>query len=775
MMVCPMTVIKRLITTALSVLILAALVYPCFAASPTTSSPTPHYRRVGSGEDAYYEIDYYTVSSAAQLRGLASLLSPEGPVYLTCDIWLNPDENPTGEEFSPIGSENRAFVGTFDGQGHTIHNLYVYQPDRDCTGLFGKISGTIRNLTVTGTVTGHTDAGGVAGYLDRGSISNVTSEVTVNGYLEVGGVVGYAGGSVTNSTNKGNVKATYGAGGVAGSSSSAMSGCANYGNIAVTETAAGGITSASSGTITDCTNHGSVSSTQQSGGVVGALNGTVSNCVNYGTITGDFFIGGISSRIYTGGEINGCYNYGSVDARNMAGGVTGYNDEGTIDNCHNRKDVTANIMVAGIVGYNKGTITNCTSTGKITSLAGEFTGGIAGENDGQIEDSYFEDGSADITTGSPDSSSGSETGSGVRDDAWFDENYPADKEPGAADNPDSPGGDDGSKTDVVLSQDTIIEENETYPVDGNTNLVIPGGVTLTDKGILDNDGSVTVKDQGTLIIDITGAITGDGVVIVENGGKVINNSDSPVTVVTDDGTNENVSPGETYQPGETSVGGKDTTLETDTTIPEGEIYPVAPDETLRVPSDVTLTVEGEIENEGQIVVEDNGTVVIEDTGSITGGGIIVVQPGGTIINGGNTSITIVTDGGGTSTILPGETHTEQPQLYVTAQAETGGSISPSGRISIAYGGSITFTISPESGYEIDTVAVNGISIGAVSSYTMTDIKDSSTIQAFFKQTDTGGTYVSSGGGSGCNATHASAALLSCVVLLATLYRKKKNR
>ena len=1006
MMACPMIAIKRLITTALSMLILAALVYPCFAASPSVSSPTPHYRRVGSGENAYYEIDYYTVSSAAQLRGLASLLSPEGPVYITADIWLNPDENPTETEFTPIGGENRAFVGTIDGMGHTIHNLYVNQPDKNSTGLIGRMTGSISNLTVTGSVTGHTDAAGVVGYLDRGSISNVVNKVTVNGYLEVGGVVGYTGGSVTNSENYGTVTATYGAGGVAGSSSAAIKDCANYGDISVTETAAGGITSASSGTITNCRNYGSVDSNQQSGGVVGALNGQVTGCVNYGTITGDFYIGGISSRIYTGGKITQCYNYGHVEAKNMAGGVTGYNDEGTIDSCHNRKDITANIMVAGIAGYNKGTITNCTSTGKITSLAEEYTGGIAGENDGQIEGSYVGEGSADAVTGSEDSSTGTETESGVKDDAWFNVHYPADQEPGEPDNPDNPnpggdedapGGEEPTKETIIISQDMTIEENEKYTVDENTNVVIPGDVTVTNNGTLENDGQVTIKDQGKLIIDSTGEITGNGVIVVEDGGKVINNSTKPITVTDEDGNTIVIQPGDTHtsgeepaketiiisqdiiieenekytvgenttvvipggvtvtnngtlendgqvtikdqgeliidstgeitgngvivvedggkvvnnsgkpvtvtdeegntiviQPGDSHAGGEDTKketiiisenmtieenekftvdentnvvipggvtvtdkgtlenndtvtiqnqgalvidktgeitgdgviivenggkvinnstkpvtvtdedgntiviqpgeshtegeenpdikpdkiLETDTTIPEGETYPVAPDESLVIPDDVTLTVEGTLDNDGTTTVQDGGTIHVTDTGSITGGGTIVVQPGGTIINDGKTEFIVVTGNGGTETVSPGQSYTDQPQIYVIAQSDTGGSISPAGKITVNYGGSLTFNIKPQSGcYEIENVAVNGIAVGAVSSYTMSDIKESSTIQAFFKKTGTdGGIYVSDGG-SGCNATHASAALAPCTAALAAAaaLRRKKDK
>lgn len=785
MMVRPMTAIKRLVTSALTALILAASVYPCFAAYPTVSSPTPHYRRVGSGEDAYYEIDYYTVSSAAQLRGLASLLSPAGPVYITADIWLNPDDNPTETEFVPIGGENRAFVGTIDGMGHTIHNLYINQPDRDSTGLIGRMTGSISNITVTGSVTGHTDAAGIVGYLDRGAISNVTSKVTVNGYLEVGGVVGYAGGSVTSSENYGTVTATYGAGGVAGSSSAAITDCDNYGNISVTETAAGGVTSASSGTLTTCRNYGTVDSTQQSGGVVGALNGQVTGCVNYGTITGDFYIGGISSRIYTGGKISQCYNYGHIEAKNMAGGVAGYNEDGTIDDCHNRKEIIANIMVAGIAGYNKGIITNCTSTGKITAHATEYTGGIAGENDGQIDDSYFEEGSADSVTGSEDSSSGTETDSGVKDDAWFGEHYPADQEPGETDNPDNPNpGDDEdtpggepTKETIIISENITIGEHEKYSVEEDTNVVIPSGVTVTDKGTLENNDTVTIKNQGTLVIEVTGEITGGGVIIVEDGGKVINNSGKPVTVTDEEGNTTEIQPGESHTEDNPAIK-PDKILETDTTIPEGETYPVAPDESLVIPDDVTLTVEGTLDNDGTTTVQDGGTIHVTDTGTITGGGTIVVQPGGTIINDGKTEFIVVTGNGGTETVSPGQSYTDQPQIYVIAQSDTGGSISPAGKITVNYGGSLTFNIKPQSGcYEIENVAVNGIAVGAVSSYTMSDIKESSTIQAFFKKTGTdGGIYVSDGG-SGCNATHASAALAPCTAALAAAaaLRRKKDK
>ena len=68
---------------------------------------------------------------------------------------------------------------------------------------------------------------------------------------------------------------------------------------------------------------------------------------------------------------------------------------------------------------------------------------------------------------------------------------------------------------------------------------------------------------------------------------------------------------------------------------------------------------------------------------------------------------------------------------MTASAGGGGSISPSGSTSAAYGGSRTYTITPDSDYSISDVLVDGKSVGAVSSYTFTDIKQAHTIQAVF--------------------------------------------
>ena len=68
---------------------------------------------------------------------------------------------------------------------------------------------------------------------------------------------------------------------------------------------------------------------------------------------------------------------------------------------------------------------------------------------------------------------------------------------------------------------------------------------------------------------------------------------------------------------------------------------------------------------------------------------------------------------------------------ITASAGTGGSISPSGAITVNYGSSKSFTITANAGYKISSVTVDGSSVGAVSSYTFSNVTSNHTINASF--------------------------------------------
>lgn len=71
-------------------------------------------------------------------------------------------------------------------------------------------------------------------------------------------------------------------------------------------------------------------------------------------------------------------------------------------------------------------------------------------------------------------------------------------------------------------------------------------------------------------------------------------------------------------------------------------------------------------------------------------------------------------------------------LYtLTASAGTGGSITPTGSIVVSQGTSQTFTISPAAGYQIAAVTVDGVSVGAVASYTFSNVAANHKIVASF--------------------------------------------
>ena len=76
------------------------------------------------------------------------------------------------------------------------------------------------------------------------------------------------------------------------------------------------------------------------------------------------------------------------------------------------------------------------------------------------------------------------------------------------------------------------------------------------------------------------------------------------------------------------------------------------------------------------------------------------------------------------------------QYTISASAGSGGLISPSGSVTVGYGSSRTFTIAASSGYRIADVKVDGVSVGAVASYTFSNVTAAHTIQATFSSVTT---------------------------------------
>ena len=261
----------------------------CFGASAdgiTPSQPT------GDGT----EESPYQISNAGQLYWFAGLVNgtltdgttqnTSANAVLTADITIN--ENVLGADgnlitgktftqWTPIGTGEKQYTGTFDGQGHTISGLY-YSGDGGYAGLFGFVgsNGRVQNVKVADSYISNSEengrTGGVCG-CNRGTITNCSFSGSVTGtgwFIDVGGVCGANLGTIENCRNSGsvtgsgtNVFCLY-VGGVCGENSNATTGNA---------------------TITNCCNSGSVTGSGTGvqylyvGGVCGYnYDGTITNC-----------------------------------------------------------------------------------------------------------------------------------------------------------------------------------------------------------------------------------------------------------------------------------------------------------------------------------------------------------------------------------------------------------------------------------------------------------------------------------------------------------------
>jgi len=202
--------------------------------------------------------------------------------------------------FNPIGSNSNPFKGHFDGDGVNFE-MNINRPDVNYQAFFGYIEGSIiKNLSVTGSVTGAQYTGGVVGYQHSGEIKNVYNLADINGTSNVGGIVGYVRvGTVRESFNHGNVTASSShAGGIAGYIHG------NEGAILITNTY----------------NRGEIIAHSNAGGIVGYVYNRLST-TNHSTVS------------YS-------YSSGLVSANTNAGGVLGYFASGANRRTHIYYDVS---------------------------------------------------------------------------------------------------------------------------------------------------------------------------------------------------------------------------------------------------------------------------------------------------------------------------------------------------------------------------------------------------------------------------------------------------
>lgn len=118
-------------------------------------------------------------------------------------------------------------------------------------------------------------------------------------------------------------------------------------------------------------------------------------------------------------------------------------------------------------------------------------------------------------------------------------------------------------------------------------------------------------------------------------------------------------------------------------------------------------------------VDANGAEITPDTTKV---GKVIIRAGG--LTAPNDNYTVVFADGKL-------TVDERPVYTVKATAGSHGSITPSGDVDVLHGGSQTFTIAANSGYAISNVKIDGVSIGAVKSYTFENVTENHTIEVTF--------------------------------------------
>lgn len=187
----------------------------------------------------------YKIGTAEELYWFAGLVNGTLPgvkkdlsanAILTDDIIVNTgvlDPNKdlvSGNDFIewiPIGkssSDDDAYTGTFDGNGHTISGLYFNKSNSWYVGLFGCIGaeGKISNVGVSDSYFQSSNCpyiGGVCGS-NSGELQNCSNSSTVIGKeneYRIGGVCGYNyGGTIKSCYNTASVSGQYSVGGVCG-------------------------------------------------------------------------------------------------------------------------------------------------------------------------------------------------------------------------------------------------------------------------------------------------------------------------------------------------------------------------------------------------------------------------------------------------------------------------------------------------------------------------------------------------------------------------------
>lgn len=294
--------------------------------------------------------DPYTVDSAADLAGITGSL---------VDCHFRQTRNITlSGSWTPIGPASNVFSGSYDGQGYAISGLSIAEGG-EYLGLFGAAEfAEISNLSLVDVSVSGTDyVGGLLGSGRGTAISNVSVSGTVSGRSQVGGIVGGLGPVETTRSNLIGARSAVVVGVAEPLNSSGIGGVVGY---------------LESSDVAQVSASGAVTGVIDVGGIVGHAVGdsTVRYSRSSGTVSGSFeaYPGGVGGIVGTMAQshIFDSYSSGAVTATGtaaLAGGIAGFVegtpppdmeslvDEGDVERVYAVGEVSGETYVGALIGY----------------------------------------------------------------------------------------------------------------------------------------------------------------------------------------------------------------------------------------------------------------------------------------------------------------------------------------------------------------------------------------------------------------------------------------
>ena len=278
--------------------------------------------------DAQYDKDILHIKTAEDLMTFAENCSLDTwsdglPVVLDNDLSLS------GVDFWAVPF----FNGSFDGCSHTIYDMSLTDAMAPC-GFFLELgqNGTVKNLNVVGSVAPGGDknmTGGLVG-LNRGLVLNCSFSGTVSGTTDTGGIAGCneATGILSGCRSTAAVSGMNATGGIAGRNRGAIVACesCSFVNIDSVDPALDIQTLDTSSILNfiESLSSDTVGVTADTGGIVGFNEGFVETSIARETVGYQhlgYNVGGIAGR--SDGYIDTCLNEADVYGRRDVGGILG--------------------------------------------------------------------------------------------------------------------------------------------------------------------------------------------------------------------------------------------------------------------------------------------------------------------------------------------------------------------------------------------------------------------------------------------------------------------